>query len=160
MKEKIDIVKLKMVRDRSVSYGQKQITGPKQLAELGLKLLKNADREMFVLICLNIRNYVNCIHLVGIGTLSMTIISAREVLKTALLSNSAAIAFVHNHPSGDPEPSNEDIEITRKLAECAAIFDIKVLDHVIVADKNQFVSLVERGVLIDGIRNHLTTRDR
>ena len=160
MQEMIDIVKIKMVKDGSVPYGQRQITGPKNLAELGLKLLKNADREMFILVCLNIRNYVNCIHIVSIGTLSQSIVSGREILKTVLLSNSASIAFVHNHPSGIVEPSTEDIEVTHKLVECAAVFDIQVLDHVIVADDDKYVSLAERGVLL-GSRNRLMgTRDR
>ena len=159
MQERIDIVKIKMVKDGSIPYGQRQITGPKHLAELGLKLLKNADREMFVLICLNVKSYVNCIHVVSIGTLSQTIVSGREVLKAALLSNSASIAFVHNHPSGVVEPSTEDIEVTHKLAECAAVFDIRVLDHVIVADSDQYVSLAERGVL-PGVRSQImATRD-
>ncbi len=147
MKETIDIVSVKMVRDGSIPYGKRQIAGPKDLAELGLKFLQNADREMFLLVCLNIRNYVNCIHLVSIGTLSQSIVSGREVLKAAILSNSAAIAFIHNHPSGCCAPSPEDIEVTEKLAACAAIFDIRVLDHVIVADEGKFESLAQLGVL-------------
>ena len=160
MRERIDIVKIKMVKDGSIPYGKRQITGPPHLAELGLKLLKNADREMFVLVCLNVKAYVNCIHIVSIGTLSQSIVSGREVLKTALLSNSASIAFIHNHPSGDPEPSNEDIQVTHKLAECAAVFDIQVLDHVIVADGAEYVSLSERGVLREARNQLMSTRDR
>jgi len=160
MQERIDIVKIKMVKDGSIPYGQRQITGPQHLADLGLKLLKNADREMFVLICLNVKNYVNCIHIISIGTLSESIVSGREVLKTVLLSNSASVAFIHNHPSGIPEPSNADIEVTKKLAECAAVFDIRVLDHVIVADGAEYVSLSERGVLSETRSQLLKTLDR
>jgi len=147
MKDRIDIVKIKMVKDGSIPYGRNQIKGPKDLAELGFKLLKNADREMFMLVCFNIRNHVNCIHLVSVRSLNHSHVSPRDVLKTALLSNSASIAFIHNHPSGVPEPSSEDIELTKKLAECAALFDIKVLDHVIIADDGKYESLAEQGVL-------------
>jgi len=147
MQERIDIVTVQMVRNGFIPYGHRQICGPKDLADLGQRLLKNADREMFLLVCLSIKNYVNCIHLVSIGTLGQSIVSGREILKTALLSNSAYIAFIHNHPSGFPEPSREDIETTRKLSQCAALFDIKVLDHVIVADENKYESLAERGVI-------------
>ncbi len=70
----IDIVKIQMVKDGSIEYGKKQISGPQELAELGLKLAKNSDRELFILVCLNAKNFVNCIHLVGIGTLDKTVI--------------------------------------------------------------------------------------
>src|SRR4030042_7058245 len=82
---KIDIVKIQMVKDGSIEYGKKPISGPQELAELGLKFLKNADREMFILVCLNAKNFINCIHLVSIGTLDKAVLSPREVLKPALL---------------------------------------------------------------------------
>ncbi len=144
---KIDIVKLQVVRDGSIEYGKKAISKPKQLAELGLKLIRNADREMFVLVCLSVKNYVNCIHLVSIGTLDHCVISPREVIKAALLSNAASIAFVHNHPSGDPEPSPEDIKLTKTLKKCADLFNINLLDHVVVSDDGNYHSFMEKNNL-------------
>ena len=138
---RIDVVKVQMVRDGSVEYGRKVIRNPQELAELGLKFLRHADREMFLLVCLNAKNYINCIHLVSIGTLDKAPVSPREVIKTALLANSTAIAFIHNHISGDPKPSLEDIKITRTLQKCAELFDIRVLDHVIVTQDGQYESL-------------------
>jgi DNA repair protein RadC len=143
----IDIVKIQMVRDGSIEYGKTPISKPEDLAELGLKFLKNADREMFILICLNIKNFVNCIHLVSIGTLNQAVITPREVMKAALLSNAASIAFIHNHPSGDAQPSQEDISLTRTLERCADLFDIRVLDHVIVADDGHYESFAEKKLL-------------
>jgi len=143
---KIDIVKIQMVKDGSIEYGKNPISKPQELAELGLKFLKNADREMFIVVCLNAKNFVNCIHLVAIGTLDRAVISPREVMKVALLSNAASIAFVHNHPSGDPGPSPEDISLTRTLTTCADLFEIRVLDHVIVADDGRFESLLEKKI--------------
>jgi len=143
----IDIIKLQVVKDGSIEYGNKAISGPKELAELGLKLVKNSDREMFILVCLNTKNFVNCIHLVSIGTLDKAVISAREVLKTALLANAASVAFVHNHPSGDPAPSPEDISMTNTLGKCADLFQIRVLDHVVVVDDGRYESFRERGIL-------------
>jgi DNA repair protein RadC len=143
----IDIVKIQMIKDGSIEYGKKAISKPQELAELGLKLLKNADREMFILICLNAKNFVNCIHLVTIGTVDRNVVSPREVVKAALISNSIKIAFVHNHPSGDPEPSPEDISMTNTLRKCADLFQIQVLDHVIVADDGRYASLLEKGIL-------------
>ena len=144
---KIDIVKIQMVRDATIEYGRRAIRCPKELAELGLQFLKNADREMMLLVTLSIKNHINCIHLVSVGTVSSTLVSPREVMKTAILSNASAIAFVHNHPSGLVEPSQEDIQITKRMAECADLFDIRLLDHVIVSDEGQYESLTEMGIL-------------
>jgi len=145
---KIDIVKIQMVKDGTIEYGKKQINKPQDLAELGHKFLKNADREMFILVCLNIKNFINCIHLVSIGTLDRALISPRDVLKTALLANAAGIAFIHNHPSGDVEPSQEDVHLTKTLTACGDLFDIRVLDHVIVADDGKYTSFLEKNLLI------------
>jgi len=144
---KIDIVKIHMVKDGTIEYRTKQINNPKDLAELGLKFLKHADREMFVLVCLNSRNRINCIQLVSMGTVNATIVSSRDVIKTVLISNSVEMAFIHNHPSGDPEPSEDDLLLTRKLAECGKLFDIKLLDHVIISDEGRYESFLERGLI-------------
>lgn len=145
---KIDIVKIQMVKDGTIEYGKKQINRPQDLAELGHKFLKNADREMFILVCLNTKNFINCIHVVGIGTLDRAVISGREVMKTALLANAASVACVHNHPSGDVEPSQEDVHLTKTLANCSDLFDIRFLDHVIVADDGRYASFLEKNLLM------------
>ncbi len=144
---KIDIVKIQMIRDGTIGYGKNRIENPQDLAGLGFKFLEGADREMFMLVCLNTKHYINCIHLVSIGTLDRAVVSPREVLKTALLSNAACIAFIHNHPSGNAEPSPEDIHLTEKLANCSDLFDIKLLDHVIVSDNGRYESFLQKGLL-------------
>ena len=144
---KIDIVKIHMVKDGTIEYRTKQIQNPKDLADLGLKFLKHADREMFVLVCLNSRNCINCIQLVSMGTVNATIVSSRDVIKAVLISNSVQMAFIHNHPSGDTDPSEDDLLLTRKLSECGKLFDIKLLDHVIVSDDGQYQSFLERGLI-------------
>jgi DNA repair protein RadC len=143
----IDIVKIQMVKDGSIEYGKNPISEPEDLAELGLKFLKNADREMFILVCLDTKNFVNCIHLVSVGTLNQAVITPREVMKAALLSNAASIAFTHNHPSGDAKPSPEDINLTNTLGKCADLFDIRLLDHVIVADDGHYESFAGKKLL-------------
>ena len=84
--------------------------------------------------------------LVSIGSLNQSIVHPREVFKTALLSSAAAIILVHQHPTGDPTPSSEDLSITRRLKEAGEIMGIKVLDHIIVGDR-QYQSFVESGLL-------------
>ena len=92
------------------------------------------------------RNFELCFDRVSIGSLNQAIVHSREVFKTACLSNAAAVLLVHNHPTGDPTPSQEDIAITRRLKESGEILGIKVLDHIIVGD-DEFLSFVERGLL-------------
>jgi DNA repair protein RadC len=73
--------------------------------------------------------------------------SPRDVIKAALLCNAASIAFVHNHPSDDPAPSPEDISMTNTLGKCADLFQIRVLDHVVVVDDGRYESFREKGIL-------------
>ena len=141
---KIDIIKLQQVRDGTIEYAKKPVSNSQDLAQLGLKFLRNADREMFVLVSLNAKNFINCIHLVSIGSLDRAVISPREVMKTALLSNAASIAFIHNHPSGDAKPSPEDVSLTKTLASCADLFNIRVLDHVIITPSPNYLPMVGR----------------
>lgn len=86
------------------------------------------------------------IDVVSIGSLNQSIVHPRSVFMTACLSSSASLVCVHNHPSGDPTPSSEDIAITRRLKEAGELMGIKVLDHVIIGD-GEYVSFVERGLL-------------
>ena len=144
---KIDIVKIQMVRDGTLEYDKKAIKGPQDLAELGQKFIQNSDREIFLLVSLNTRNHINCINVVSIGTINTTLVTPREVLKIAILSNAANMAFIHNHPSGDPDPSTDDIQITNRIAECANLFGIGLLDHVIISDDGKYESFLEKGLI-------------
>ncbi len=144
---KIDIVKIQMVKDGTLDYGKKAIKGPQDLAELGQKFIQNADREIFLLVCLNTRNHINCIHVVSIGTVNTALVAPREVLKAVLMSNASNMAFIHNHPSGDPDPSSDDIQITNRIAECGKLFGIGLIDHVIISDDGKYESFLEKGLI-------------
>ncbi len=115
-----------------------------------LKFLKEefslADREKFICLHLDIKNKLISYEIVSIGTLNFSVVHPRELFKGALLSNSASIIVCHNHPSGDPGPSSEDIALTKRLKEAGDILGISLLDHLIFGD-NSFVSLRERGLL-------------
>ena len=108
------------------------------------KHLSKESREHFIALHLDPKNKIICIDRVSIGTLTSSIVHPREVFKSALLSSCASIAFVHNHPSGDPDPSNDDINITKKLQEAGKMIGIPVLDHIIVGN-GSYISLVEKG---------------
>lgn len=94
--------------------------------------IENLDRENFLVLCLNRKNRVNAIHTVSIGGLASSLVHPREVFKPAFLTSSAALILVHNHPSGDPTPSTEDITITRRLVEAGKLLGIEILDHVVI----------------------------
>jgi len=120
-------------------------TSPSQVYET-FTFLMQETKEMFLTLHLDGKNRIICIDLVSIGSLNQSIVHPRHVFQTALISNAAAIICVHQHPSGDPAPSTEDVAITRRLKEAGEIMGIKILDHIIIGD-GQYLSFVERGLL-------------
>lgn len=96
---------------------------------------------------LNTKNQVVGLHKAHVGSLNASIVHPREVMKCAIFNNAASIIVSHQHPSGDPTPSKEDIEVTKRLAEAGEILGIEVLDHVIVSHTGKHVSLKEKGYL-------------
>ena len=92
----------------------------------------NPECECFVVLILNTRRRVKGHHLVSIGTMDTILVHPREVFRTALVSNASAIVIMHNHPSGEPQPSEADIKVTRDLIRAGQLMKIEVLDHVIV----------------------------
>jgi DNA repair protein RadC len=107
--------------------------------------LKGKKKEHFLVLCLDTRNRLINRRLVSTGSLDTSIVHPREVFKEAVSSCAASVIFAHNHPSGDPEPSKEDIELTKRLARAGEIVGIDVLDHIIVCDEG-FVSLKARNL--------------
>lgn len=103
--------------------------------------------EVFRVLLLSSRHDVLRRVTVSRGSLSSTVVHPREVFRPAILASAATIVIVHNHPSGDPEPSAEDVEITKRLARAGELLGIPVLDHVIVAKGNRYTSLRERGMV-------------
>lgn len=105
------------------------------------------DRETFVVLYLNTKNRVIKKEIVSYGSLNATIVHPREVYKEAILNSAAHVVVAHNHPSGDPTPSNEDLEITEKLYKAGEVIGISLLDHVIIGEEGQYYSFKERGNL-------------
>ena len=103
-------------------------------------------KEYLRVILLNTKNCVISTEDVSIGSLNASIVHPREVFFEAIRKHAASIIICHNHPSGDPTPSNEDISITKRLKECGKIIGIELLDHLIIGD-GTFISLKEKGVL-------------
>lgn len=117
---------------------------PRDVAGLLMGDMRDLDREVFKVLMLDTKHRIIAIETLSIGDLSGTLVHPRELFKDAMRRNSAAVILVHNHPSGDPEPSPDDIELTRRLVAGGRLLGIEVLDHIIIGD-NRYVSLKERG---------------
>ena len=108
--------------------------------------LSKETREHFIAVHLSTKNEIICVDTISIGSLTASVVHPREVFKSALLSSAASVAFVHNHPSGSPDPSKEDLDITAKLNEAGKLLGISVLDHVIIGSGG-YISLMEKNYL-------------
>ena len=119
---------------------------PQDVSDLVMEEMRYLDKEHFYLLALNTKNQVLAKVQVSIGSLNASPVHPREVFKEAIRRSSAAIILIHNHPSGDPAPSREDVEVTKRLAEAGKLLGIEVFDHIIIGDK-RYISLKEKGVL-------------
>ena len=98
------------------------------------RLARDANREEFHIVCLDTKNQIISTHQISVGTLDASLVHPREVFRPAIKDSASSILLVHNHPSGDPTPSKEDIAVTRRLEDCGKTLGIDVLDHIIVGD--------------------------
>ena len=124
----------------------KEIRGPDDVVAFVGPKLRKEQREHFLVLLLNARHEVMGKETVSIGSLNASIVHPREVFKPAITASAASVILVHNHPSGDPEPSEEDLTITKRLVEAGELLGVQVLDHVIVASRG-VVSLRSRNLL-------------
>lgn len=122
------------------------IRSPEDGANYVMNDMRFLSQEHFVCLYLNTKNQVLHKQTIFIGSLNASIVHPREVFREALKRSAASIICLHNHPSGDPAPSREDIEVTKRLVECGKLIGIDVLDHLIIGE-NKFVSLKEKGYL-------------
>lgn len=142
--------KLEMVKEASCNYGGKEysIKNPWDIykALLDVYRLDKQAEEVFYCICLDTKCKIIGIHEVSRGTLSSSLVNPREVFKRALLNNAGKIILAHNHPSGSPDYSKCDKDVTKRLINAGEILDVEVLDHVIVGDGTYF-SFKENNIL-------------
>jgi len=124
---------------------RRKITAPEDLKDLVYHDMVWLDHEQLRVILLDMRNRVLACRILYEGSLNQSTVRIAEIFKVAIRENAASVAIVHNHPSGDPSPSPEDIRVTRDLVSAGKLLDIEVVDHVIVGRNPQFVSLRQRG---------------
>jgi DNA repair protein RadC len=128
-------------------FSNKKITSPQDVAEIFIPILRDDNKEKFIVVCLNSANKIIKHETISIGNLNSSVVHPREVFKVAIDNSSASIILIHNHPSGNPEPSNEDIRITKKIVETGKIMEIPVFDHLIIAGET-YTSFVEKRLFL------------
>jgi DNA repair protein RadC len=121
-------------------------TSPRQIFDAYHLRFRDEKREHFLVVTLDARHRVMREHVISIGSLTSSIVHPREVFRPAIREAAGAMLFVHNHPSGDPQPSDEDVAVTRRLVHASELLGIRVLDHVIVGD-GRYASFKETGIL-------------
>ena len=146
---RINKLTVKLVKESGVNYQDNfKITSPKKVSELLSNLydLENEPIENFIMLMLDTKNKVIGTTLISKGTVNSSLVSPREVFQIALLGNAVSIILAHNHPSGNSEPSQQDISITKRLVDAGKILGVNVLDHIIIGD-NEYTSLKEDGYI-------------
>lgn len=132
------------ISTQTPSYKSKELTDPKKVYQLMKSKVNDYTREHFYIIPVNSRNW--SIAEISIGSLNASIVHPREVFAEAIKNKATSVIFVHNHPSGHPEPSADDLSITKRLVEVGKLMGIEVLDHIIIT-KNTFASMKGKGLI-------------
>jgi DNA repair protein RadC len=153
-KKRVNFYRVALVKESSSLYEDVYLTkidSPRDAAQKSMVILRDmlddADREKLVVLYLNTKHVITGAEVVSTGSLNSSVVHPREVFKGALLASSAAIIVAHNHPSGDPTPSQEDVNVTERLKKAGEILGIELLDHIVVGENGRFVSLREEGVI-------------
>ena len=141
------LYKVMLVREKNVPVPEKVIRKPEDAAGILIEYLKGADREHLVGLYLSSANKPIAIHTISIGILNSSLVHPREVFKMAIMVNADSVIVAHNHPSGNLEPSREDLAVTKQLKEAGRILDIELRDHLIVSDGYGYLSFSERGLI-------------
>ena len=148
----IKVVNVRLVKEPSL-YSTREVTTPEAVMEVVAGELKSYDREVFAILNLKNNGRPINLHICSVGTLDAAMINPREAFKAIILSNAAAFICIHNHPSGNCEPSQADIAVTERLVKCGELMGIKMLDHIIIAgETGEQTSCLSRG-LLDGMRS-------
>lgn len=140
---------VKLVREGGVNYSlEEKVISPEVARDVIEKVLdlSSSPVEKFGIITLTTKNGIAGIHVIAVGGLNQANVEAREVFQHALLNNAASMILFHNHPSGHPEPSKDDVEVSKRMDEAGKLLGIKVLDHIVIGENERYVSLKERGL--------------
>ncbi len=146
-RKRVSIIKTAVIKERTMLYGARQINTPTLAANLARELFANADREMLIVAALDAKCNPLSLEIAAVGSVNTCIVSPREIFKNAILSNAVHIMIFHNHLSGDPTPSKEDIAVTKRLIDVGELLGIPLIDHIIIGDDTDYLSLREGGLV-------------
>jgi DNA repair protein RadC len=143
------MIKIKSLEIREIEYSydkRPKINGMDDVIKAVKPMIADQNKEFFIALYLNTKNGIIKQEVISVGSLSANVVHPREVFRTACVVSASSIIVAHNHPSGDPAPSREDIEITKKLAEAGKMIGIELLDHVILGQDRNY-GFKESGML-------------
>ena len=143
MVKKVPVVRLQIVREKELEYCLCNLGSPEKAAHWMRGFLGEADREYMVVCCVDNRMKPTNVEVVGIGSSNSCICSLPELFKTAIISNAAGILLFHTHPSGETEPSREDIQCTGKVKKAGEFLGIELQDHIILGEDGKYFSFRE-----------------
>ena len=136
--DELDLVMVKLVTDKKL-YSEEELKSPDAVVNLLGKEISEYDREVVCVFNINTKGQIINAHIAAMGGLNSASIEARNIFKSAILSNAAEIIMMHNHPSGDPTPSKEDVNVTNRIIEAGELLGIPVRDHIVVG-KDKYYS--------------------
>lgn len=145
-KKKVGIIQLKMIREGTSLYGTTCFQQASEAVEMIEPIFSNADREMIVVLSLDVALAPIAIEVVAVGGLCHCSVDIRNIFKHAILSNAAKIICFHNHPSGSLKPSPEDSNITAKIKEAGELVDIPLIDHILLGLQGKYISFRDAGI--------------
>lgn len=148
--EKIyEVLRIKQViQENSEGLEIKTVRSPSDAAEIAHSFIGDEDREVLFLMCLNTKNQITVVHRCHVGSLNSSIVHPRELFKTAILNNAASIIMAHNHPGFNPQPSPEDVEVTKRISQAGELLGVGLLDSLIVTnDSSKYLSMKEKGYM-------------
>ena len=144
----IPLYRLQVIREpHSTLYGAKKMTQSKEAADFFATHLTGKAHEEFIVLFLDAKHAPTGYQIVSVGSLTLSIVHPREVFKLACCENAAAIVCAHNHPSGDPTPSQEDRALTDRLEKCGELLGIRLLDHIVLGEDGRYISFADQGWL-------------
>lgn len=146
----LDIVRVQLKKEGTLYDILPKIETTEMAAAVFRDLLSDVDREVMAMLTLTTRNKPINLSVISVGSLTATLVHPREVFKAAILSNATGIIIAHNHPSGNIEPSEEDLIVTERLQEVGKLIGIELIDHIIVGESGRYYSFQENGMMFNG----------
>lgn len=156
---RVPIIRTMAVKDYTIPYADTKVDDAKKASFLARELIPHADREHLLVCCVDNKCHPVSLETIAIGTINACLANAREIYKYAILSNAANIILFHNHVSGDPTPSKDDIAVTKRMVQAGKILGIPLLDHIVIGDGGKFHSLREEVNFITETGCHYGTRE-